>query len=80
MSILLYFRVVPRALPDPAGPLSSELSPSIIAGANAAVNSVQQAKTKNRTSSIDVYLLCMACSFNGSTHYFLVSISLCGHK
>ena len=34
--------VVPLALPDPAGPLSSELSPSAIAEANAAVNGVQQ--------------------------------------
>ena len=46
MSLLLYFHVAPRVLPDPAGPLSSELSPSTIAEANAAVNGVQQAKAK----------------------------------
>ena len=46
MSLLSYFHVAPRVLPDPAGPLSSELSPSAIAEANTAVNDVQQAKTK----------------------------------
>ena len=40
------FLTVPQVLSDPAGPLSSELSPSAIAEANAAVNSVQPAKTK----------------------------------
>ena len=42
----LYFHVAPWVLPDPAGPLSSEQSPSTIAEANAALNCVQQAKTK----------------------------------
>ena len=46
MSLLSYFHAAPRVLPDPAGPLSSELSPSAIAEANAAVNGVQQAKAK----------------------------------
>ena len=46
MSLLSYFHIAPRVLADPAGPLSSELSPSAIAEANAAVNSLQQAKTK----------------------------------
>ena len=46
MSLLSYFQRAPRILPDPAGSLLSELSPSAIAEANAAVNSVQQAKTK----------------------------------
>ena len=46
MSLLSYFHVAPRVLPDPAGPLSSELSPSAIAEANAAVNGVQHVKTK----------------------------------
>ena len=45
MSLLSYFHVAPRVLPDPSGPLSAELSPSAIAEANAAVNGVQQAKT-----------------------------------
>ena len=45
MSLLLYY-VALRVLPDPARPLSSELSPSAIAEANAAVNGVHQAKTK----------------------------------
>ena len=45
-SLLWYFCVAPRVLPDPAGPLSSELLPSAIAEANAAVNDVQQDKTK----------------------------------
>ena len=43
---VLYFHVAPRVLPNPAGPLSSELSPSAIAKANAAVNGVQKTKTK----------------------------------
>ena len=46
MSLLLYFQVAPRVLPNPAGPLSSEISPSAITEANAAVNGMQQAKTK----------------------------------
>ena len=46
MSLLSYFHVAPQVLPDPAEPLSSELSPFAIAEANAAVNGVQQAKTK----------------------------------
>ena len=46
MSLLSYFHVAPRVLPDPAGPLSAELSPSAITEANAAVNGMQQAKTK----------------------------------
>ena len=46
MSLLSYFHGAPRVLPDPSGPLSAELSPSAIAEANAAVNGVQQAKTK----------------------------------
>ena len=47
MSLLSYFQVVSRDLLDPAGPLSSELAPSAIAEANAAVNRVQQqAKAK----------------------------------
>ena len=41
-----YFHIAPRVIPDPAGPLSSELLPSTIAEANAAGNGVQQAKTK----------------------------------
>ena len=41
-----YFHVAPQVLPDPVGPLSSELSPSAITEANAAVNGMQQAKTK----------------------------------
>ena len=41
-----YFHVASRLLPDPAGPLSSELLPPAIAEVNAAVNGVQQAKTK----------------------------------
>ena len=48
MSLLSFFSVVPRALSDPAGLLSLELTPSAIAEANTAVNSVQQAKTKKR--------------------------------
>ena len=46
MSLLSYFHVALRVLPDHSGPLSAELSPSAIAEANAAVNGVQQAKTK----------------------------------
>ena len=46
MSLLFYFHVAPRVLPDPFGPLSVELSPSAIAEANAAVNGVQQAKNE----------------------------------
>ena len=46
MSLLSYFDIAPQILPDPARPLSSELSSSAIAEANAAVNGVQQAKTK----------------------------------
>ena len=46
MSLLSYFHVAPRILPDPVGPISSELSPSTITEANAAMNSVQQAKMK----------------------------------
>ena len=46
MSLLSYFHIAPRILPDPPRPLSLELSPSAIAEANAAVNGVQQAKTK----------------------------------
>ena len=47
MSLLSYFHVAPRVLPDPSGPLSAELiAPSAIAEANAAVNGVQQAKIK----------------------------------
>ena len=46
MSLLSYFHVAPRVLPDPAGPLSSDLLPSPIVEANAAVNGMQQAKTK----------------------------------
>ena len=46
MSLLSYFHVAPRVLPNPSGPLSAELSPSTITEANAAVNGVQQAKTK----------------------------------
>ena len=46
MSLLFYFHVAPQVLSDPAGPLSAELSPSTIAEANTAVNSVWQAKTK----------------------------------
>ena len=46
MSLLSYFQIVQRDLLDPAGPLSSELSPSAIAEANTAVNRVQQAKAK----------------------------------
>ena len=38
MSLLSYFHVAPRVLPNPAGPLSSELSSSAIAEVNAAVN------------------------------------------
>ena len=79
MSILSYFRVVPQALPDPAGPLSSDLSPSTFAEANAAVNGVQEAMTKKQ-GPYDLHLRCMACSFDGSTHYFLVNISHCGCK
>ena len=45
-NLMSYYRtsidVVPRDLPDPAGPLLLELSPSNIAEANAAVNGVQQ--------------------------------------
>ena len=50
MSLLSYFHVAPRVLPDPSGPLSAELSPSAIAEANAAVNGVQQAKTIKKGS------------------------------
>ena len=46
MLLLSYFHVAPQVLAHPVGPLSSELSPSAIAEANAAVNGVQQAKTK----------------------------------
>ena len=46
MSLLSYFHIEPQVLSNPAGPLSLELSPSTIAEANAAVNGVQQAKTK----------------------------------
>ena len=46
MSLLSYFHVVPQVLSDPAGFLSLELLPSAITEANAAVNGVQQAKTK----------------------------------
>ena len=46
MSLLSYFHISPWVLPDPAGPLLLELSPSVIAEANAAVNGMQQAKTK----------------------------------
>ena len=46
MSLLSYLHVAPRVLADPVGPLSSELLPSAIAEANAAVNGMQQAKTK----------------------------------
>ena len=46
MSLPSYFHVAPQVLADPAGPLSSELLPSAIAEANAAVNGVQQAETK----------------------------------
>ena len=52
MSLLSYFHVAPRVLPDPSGPLSAELSPPAIAEANAAVNGVQQAKTKKRGTYI----------------------------
>ena len=41
-----YFHIAPRVLPNPTGPLLSELSPSAIVEANAAVNCVQKAKTK----------------------------------
>ena len=46
MLLLSYLHVAPRILPDPAGPLSWELSPSAIAEANTAVNGVQQAKKR----------------------------------
>ena len=46
MSLLLYLHIAPRILPDPAGPLSWELSSSAIAEANTAVNGVQQAKKR----------------------------------
>ena len=73
MSLLSYFHTAPQVLPNPAGPLSSELSPSTIAEANAAVNGVQQANAKETT----VQYLGVACSFESSTHYFLVSNSCC---
>ena len=79
MSLVSYCREVPRALPDPAGPLSSELSPSAIAEANAAVNGMQQAiKTKKRGPYVKY--VGVVCSFDDSTHYFLVSILLYGRK
>ena len=43
MSLLMHFQVVHRDLFDPAGPLSSELSPSVIVEAN---------ETKNRGACI----------------------------
>ena len=46
MSLLLYFHVAPRVLPNHAGSVSLEVSPSAIAEANTAVNGMQQAKTK----------------------------------
>ena len=46
MSLLSYFYIAPWVLPNLAGPVPLELSPSAIAEANTAVNSVQQAKTK----------------------------------
>ena len=63
--------VAPRVLPDHAGPLSSELSPSAIAEANAAVNGVQQAKTKETKKwEIDcaevVHTVCV-CEYGTST-------------
>ena len=99
MSLLSYFHVTPRVLPDPFGPLSAELSPSAIAEANAAVNGMQQAKirlrevrSKGRTVQGDRSCwgsrVCeygtrysgVACSFESSTHYFLVSNSRCGRN
>ena len=47
MLLLSYIHVAPRVLRDPAGPLLSELSPSAIAEANAAVNNVHQAKKRD---------------------------------
>ena len=48
MSPLPFFNIVTRALLDPAGPLSSEMSPSAITGTSSVVNDVQQAMTKKR--------------------------------
>ena len=46
ISLQSYFHLACWILPDPAGPLSLELSPSAITEANAAVNGVQQAKKR----------------------------------
>ena len=50
MSLLSYFQAAPwRDLLNPAGPLSSELSPSAISEANAAVNhATQRAKESKK--------------------------------
>ena len=95
MSLLSYLHIAPRVLADPVGPLSSELLPSAIAEANAAVNGMQQAKTKEtiketRDRSCALYTYAntvlrysgpgMACSFESSTHYFLVSNSRYGRN
>ena len=61
--------MVPRALPDPAGPLSSDLLLSDIAEASTAVNNVQQAKTKKRGLHVKYDE-----NINGSTHFFLVRV------
>ena len=71
----------------------AELSPSAIAEANTAVNGMQQAKTKGSKKwgtyreidrALRITHVCgtrysgVACSFESSTHYFLVSNSCCG--
>ena len=55
--------VAPRVLPDPPGPLSSEVSPSAIAEVNAAVNGVQQAKTKELRSERSIVRTVRECEY-----------------